>query len=596
MNTLTEPGIIPFDQQDSSTKRYYAYKYVFNNLKKYSTQFVVYPYSFSYVPDPNDPTMTFTFNKGGVFSLKPDLLPTDPDKYNYFQTFKATTDVQFGKAKALYDINIGILSVQDFHGDIYMDLFYEAMSYCTMLSSYLGKYSDCVQGTDYYSFKNDTKNEGKSALVMLSPEDIINQDLLFTEDGSPRFQLLILPDYYAGAHEMINSRLGSAIDKIKEYVNRGGLIYASGKGGYLLELWDVLPSGLYRTDTMLASSHSDSREKITGCETQSSDFWSALLCMNIAGSGGYGNSFLLNAYMVNEDKAAGLTKVMFYDTESTTLKKKDMDGFTTDLEEADKTFMPFTMMGTYGKGKLLLVNGNPLFKSWYNEVFYNALLMAMSKNVVFDAYIGTKDNKPIPGGEAGILLNVMLSFINLYDNPVNDMKVHLWLPNGIVPTTIPESCIMDSTEPGFFVNLTYVNASSHMRCGQATVAGFSKYNAVVNIEILDHSVTQRRYDILIVQTAFEYTEADTSVTYQYDIGGLHTDAALGALLRGALNPDPSAFYPIRGHVYDSFYTHYKQTIQTNYPLIYLYSLSGPCLYYIWNEFKVLKFSQIKAIL
>ena len=73
------------------------------------------------------------------------------------------------------------------------------------------------------------------------------------------------------------------------------------------------------------------------------------------------------------------------------------------------------MTGTYGKGKIILENGNPLFKSWYNEVFYNALFLAMSRDVLFNTYIGSNDNKPIPGGEAGILLDVSVSFTNLFD-------------------------------------------------------------------------------------------------------------------------------------------------------------------------------------
>ncbi len=547
-NTLPEPGIIAFDKQANSTQKYYAYQYIFRNLREYSTQFVLYPYSFNYVPDPADHSQDVAYNKGAVFTLKPGLLPTDPNAYNYFTSFKAATDVQFGKAKALYDINVAILSVQDFYADIYMDLLYESTSYCNILSSYLGKYSDCIQGTSaYYAFKNDTKNAGKTALVMVGPEDITTHNLLFTPDGAPRFQILIVADHYTGAYSAINAKLGTAaIKKIKDYVNAGGLIYATGKSGYLLELWGIVTAGLYKTDTMLASTDTNLHERLTGCDTTKDDFWSALLCMNVAVGSSYGHSFLLSAYMMDQSKAVEYTTVMSYDASSTTLKKKDLTGHTHDLLLPDKQFLPFTLLGGYGKGNVILVNGNPLFKSWYNEIFYNAIMMAMSKNVVFDAYIGTKDNKPIPGGEAGILLDVMLSFINLYDKPVNNMNVHLWFPNGVVPTSIPETCIADPTDPPFFVNLTYVNKSSHMKCGQAVVAGFNKYNAVVNVEILDQSVTQPKYSILIVAPGIEYTESDTGVTYHYDLGGLRTDAVLGALLRGALNPDPSAFYPILG--------------------------------------------------
>ena len=52
-------------------------------------------------------------------------------------------------------------------------------------------------------------------------------------------------------------------------------------------------------------------------------------------------------------------------------------------------------------------------------------------------------------------------------------------------------------------------------------------------------------DILIVYPAMEYTDSDGN-THYYDIGGITTDASLAALLRAAMNPDPSSFYPLEG--------------------------------------------------
>ena len=64
-----------------------------------------------------------------------------------------------------------------------------------------------------------------------------------------------MPDHYTGAHTAINTKLGTAaIAKIKQFSNLGGFIYASGKSGYLLELWGILTTGLYKTDYVLASS------------------------------------------------------------------------------------------------------------------------------------------------------------------------------------------------------------------------------------------------------------------------------------------------------------------------------------------------------
>ena len=246
-------------------------------------------------------------------------MPTDSTLYNYFNSIKAVTDVKFGKAKALNDISIAILSVQDYYADMLMDLLYESSSYCTILSTYLGKYSQCIQGSDYSAFKADTKNAGKTALVYLAPSDITS-DLLLTSDGIPRFDLLIVADYYLGSTAAINTKLGaSAIAKIVSYTNAGGMIYASGKGGYLLETWGLLTSGLYNTDYLLTSSQTNQAEQTTGCSTVTNVFESDLLCMNLAASSTYGTSFLLSAYMMNKDKASKLTTVMSYNSQSTTL-------------------------------------------------------------------------------------------------------------------------------------------------------------------------------------------------------------------------------------------------------------------------------------
>ncbi len=549
-NVLSAPGIIPFNQMNS-TQQYYAYQYIFTNLAQYSTEFVVYPYAFTYSPDAVDTTKDVNFTKGAVFSLDKSSLPTDGTADSYFTNVNATTNVSFGKAKALYDVSIAVLDIETYYNDVLMEINYEASTYCNVMSTYLGKYSDCLSGSSaYWQFKNDSTNAGKTAFVYVDATDIVTNNLLFTSDSAPRFQILVIPDYYLGAHTTINKLLGSTgIQKIKDFVSKGGLIYASGKAGYLLELWGIVATGLYNTNTMLTSNNEYMQEPISGCSNLTGlGFTEAMMCMNIPeNNSNDGHSFILSAYTLNQAKAGDLEVLMSYDTAaSSTLMKKSAAGVVSSLTAADKTFLPFTLMGTYGKGRVLLVNGNPLYKNWYNKFFYNALMLAMSKNVVFSAYVGTSDNNPIPGGESGILLNVQLSFMNLYDKAVDSLAVHMWFPSGISINTLPDSCAYDSSAVGFTVNLSAVNASSHIKCSQTEIAGFNKYSAVVNIEITDSSVTQAMTDILIVTAGVEYTDTESSVTYQYDVGGIRTDAVLGALLRAALNPDPSSFYPIKG--------------------------------------------------
>jgi len=54
------------------------------------------------------------------------------------------------------------------------------------------------------------------------------------------------------------------------------------------------------------------------------------------------------------------------------------------------------------KGMVFVYNGNPLYYSFYGRLFNNMLFLSMCKNIVLDYVIGSSDNLPIPGGEAGI--------------------------------------------------------------------------------------------------------------------------------------------------------------------------------------------------
>ena len=61
------------------------------------------------------------------------------------------------------------------------------------------------------------------------------------------------------------------------------------------------------------------------------------------------------------------------------------------------------------------MNGNPLYKSDYTSLVFNILFSAMSKNVIFNSYINFGEegsDLPIPGGEAGILLEAVIEFLN----------------------------------------------------------------------------------------------------------------------------------------------------------------------------------------
>jgi len=179
---------------------------------------------------------------------------------------------------------------------------YENGLYCYYLASYLGKYSECMTGENYKLFLADPSNSGKTALVYVSPANLIS-NILVNSDGTPAIGLLIIPDYKLGAESIITGTLGTnGISKIKAYLNNGGKIFASGKSGYLLEKMEILPSLYNGGSKTLFSSQETSTAKYTGCSDTLNadatdpdvDYNKQLLCMNFTG-----NTYVLSSFLMS---------------------------------------------------------------------------------------------------------------------------------------------------------------------------------------------------------------------------------------------------------------------------------------------------------
>lgn len=69
----------------------------------------------------------------------------------------------------------------------------------------------------------------------------------------------------------------------------------------------------------------------------------------------------------------------------------------------------------YGSGTVLVFNGNPVSKSTYKQLLYNVLLYGMSRKVLFNADLKLDDGLPVPGGEAGIIINSLITIYNLFE-------------------------------------------------------------------------------------------------------------------------------------------------------------------------------------
>ena len=118
--TLYDLGFIDIYKNSS-----YALQFIWRNVKKEESKFILYPYKFSYT-DKNSEVKNV--DNGGVFTLNQTAL--DNGKFAYIQNISS---VQIGKAKGLYDIDIAILSIEHELNGKETDLFKDASTYCEYL-------------------------------------------------------------------------------------------------------------------------------------------------------------------------------------------------------------------------------------------------------------------------------------------------------------------------------------------------------------------------------------------------------------------------------------------------------------------------------
>ena len=548
--TLSNAGFIPLEYPHQ-TQLYFAQQYALKSLSISESTMLVYPYSFTF--NSSEQTTT-TYQKGGLFSLRPDLFP-DQFSYNKFDFILTNTNVKIGKAKALYDINIAILKFeQEIDGDV-MDLFYEGSSFCNYFTGYTAKYSTCLLGKEEL-LKVKESDSLKTGVVYLN-QTHMNNNGLFSEDNTNLFGLLIIPDHSLGSEELITANYTSkVINDIQTFINNGGTVIVSGKSGYLLEKWGILSRGTYRTDKILSSNYENNAVQLTGYDDvfnkQPDDgvaFEKHLLLMNSEGK-----SSLISAYPMNNVSSNNFQVFASIEYNTHIQYKDAVSGIYSDLEDTDKQYLPFILYKQHNKGKIILFNGNPLLNTYFISPIFNAVLFSMSRDLIFNSYInfGGKKGLPIPGGEGGILIEAKVELLNLFDSQISNVELHVWLPNKVAYSNgqIPSSCAEDSTTlTDVTLDPNYFDLSSHIKCTLGNIAQFGQINEKFKLEIQDASVTQKGIDITVFYPVVKYTESSTNQVIILDNHGVKVEAKLGAILRGAINPDPSSMYPFPGRGY-----------------------------------------------
>ena len=117
-----------------------------------------------------------------------------------------------------------------------------------------------------------------------------------------------------------------------------------------------------------------------------------------------------------------------------------------DITDKDATYEYILVSKQDGnKGRIFLVNGNPIGNSYYFENVRNMILYSMSRDFIYDLNIKfasstgeeADDDLPIPAGEEGVQLSVSYKFYNLFDYVMNNFKLEILFANKIELVSAP---------------------------------------------------------------------------------------------------------------------------------------------------------------
>ena len=559
--TLEKLGFFGLIQNGSSTQQNRVMKFVVNRVKKDDSRFILYPYPFKYTEKKGETSEEINVNEGGVFTLNQSALTNV--KFSFIQNISS---VNIAKAKSIYDIDIAILSYVKHVNGVKQDVFREAPTFCAYFKDGIEKISSCLEGKSAYDeYKQNNPNKG--AVVRVSYDDLKN-GILYS-GHTLKFKLLIIPDYITNNEETIDNAFNpDAVAYIKKFRKYGGHIIATGKSGYLLELWGLIEEGTYDSQTTLHSSEELGEHSIYGCQDiyksspdEQSDFLKQLICL------GYRNYTVLSSTFVVNKIPEHFESLVYYTNHGKSLyTKKNGQQFDDKNRESTYHYIMVSKQDdeeNKGKGVIFLVNGNPIENTYYIANVRNMILYSMTRDVIYDLKI--KFNKrdessddddedlPIPGGEQGVQLIASYQFFNLFDTPIKNFKLEILFAKKIEIKNVEKlneiGCQLKTDDPTKYndLNENFI-IEKYLLCTKDSIDVLNSIRNEFLIEITDNSITQQLIDIPLMYSSLSYsiTENNEDKTIEITPGIYYAQAALAAVLRGTLNKDPSSTYPLYG--------------------------------------------------
>ena len=439
-NTFEDVGLI-----DPMTESYYyIMEWMAKKMRQYTSSIILYPYGFNYsYLDENKTTQTREFKQGAFISLNSSELPE-------FQNLGFRTNGTFSaqKAKAVFDTDIAILSIDNIKKTYKEDCFQDGVDWSSF-------FSHILRGSTLYNYleflKAKEKETSRTFVTRINETEVINGYLL--NEGLPRFGILIIPDYQLGTDDIIKSKLGQkGIQNIIEYFNKGGRIVVDGKSGTLLEDFGLMDKGVYNRSKLLSKNHPDRDAPTTGCldtlrkkySQEENDFAKQFICFYYTR-----HRYLPLASSFKSVKSdSKYTPLIYLDTSNQYLVTTNVeDGLTYNLTEEDKKYNPLLLYRENDmNGQIYVLNYNPIYEGSYSYINLNIITLALSKDLFLTSKvkmdINSNHNKdlPIPAGESGFLLKVNTIIHNLNDKNIENAIVYIFLPEHFGWSEKPSKC------------------------------------------------------------------------------------------------------------------------------------------------------------
>ena len=529
-------------------------KWFVRSMKQYISNIVLYPYYFQYEHIfENQTTLKKDYEQGAFISLKPEELDGIDIGLKTHDTFKIK------KARALYDGDIAILNVNGNYEEMEnINYFDDAIDWCTYFQSYLGK-GTCLG--NYQDFlKRKTASSQRTFVTWINETEIINGGLM--NGNLPRFKILIISDYINGAESLIKSKLTTkGINQIKNYYANSGVIFATGKSGYLLQDFGLIKTGSFNSKKLLAVNNKDRKISTRGCEETFNakfkegvdDFKKRMACVSMKEA----NEVCMSSTFLINKLDPDFEPLMYVDTSNPNLKIKDQDsGQLSNLTEAQKVNYTLVAHKNNTKnGQIFLMNFNPMYGGGDRHIILNLLSLALSKELYINSKVAMNINStempdiPIPAGEAGFNLEVNTILHNLDDKQIKDCSLYVFLPENFNWTDIPGKCkktndlSLITKEINNRRTITS-NTNEFLYCQLGDLKEYQKYKFNITIQVLNYKATQTKYEVLILDPILSFVD-------KYGLSNIFTNPVkvnceAASLLRVAINPDPSSFYPVKG--------------------------------------------------